>query len=68
MALLHPRVAYVNYLMVALMAEPRVFQSASTEMIDLLRELRKKVVTGFVGGSDLSKIQEQLGVTGNNGL
>ena len=68
MALLHPRVAYVNYLMVTLMAEPRVFQSASTEMIDLLRELRKKVVTGFVGGSDLSKIQEQLGATGNNGL
>lgn len=32
-----------------------------------MRDLRKKVVIGFVGGSDLSKIQEQLGVTGNNG-
>lgn len=36
-------------------------------MIELLRDLRKIVVTGFVGGSDLTKIQEQLGVTGNNG-
>ena len=36
-------------------------------MIELLRELRKQVAIGFVGGSDLNKIQEQLGVTGNNG-
>jgi len=42
-------------------------QSASVEVLDLLRELRKKVVIGFVGGSDLIKITEQLTVTGNNG-
>jgi Eukaryotic phosphomannomutase len=30
-------------------------------MIALLRELKKKVVIGFVGGSDLAKITEQLG-------
>jgi Eukaryotic phosphomannomutase len=30
-------------------------------MITLLRELKKKVVIGFVGGSDLAKITEQLG-------
>ncbi|EJD07508.1 eukaryotic phosphomannomutase [Fomitiporia mediterranea MF3/22] len=41
-------------------------RSASPEMINLLRELRKQVVIGFVGGSDLNKIQEQLGVSGNN--
>jgi hypothetical protein len=29
-------------------------------MIELLRALRKKVVIGFVGGSDLVKITEQL--------
>jgi hypothetical protein len=29
-------------------------------MIALLRELKKKVVIGFVGGSDLAKITEQL--------
>ena len=44
-----------------------VLQDASPEMIELLRELRKEFVIGFVGGSDLKKIQEQLGVTGNNG-
>lgn len=36
-------------------------------MIAILKDLRKVVATGFVGGSDLNKIQEQLGVTGNNG-
>lgn len=35
-------------------------------MLELLKELRKKVVIGFVGGSDLVKITEQLDVTGNN--
>ncbi|KAI0060958.1 eukaryotic phosphomannomutase [Artomyces pyxidatus] len=39
---------------------------ASAEMIELLRELRKKVVIGFVGGSDLVKISEQLAVGGAN--
>ncbi|KAF8498664.1 eukaryotic phosphomannomutase [Russula emetica] len=33
-------------------------QSASAEILDLLNELRKKVVIGFVGGSDLVKITE----------
>jgi hypothetical protein len=36
-------------------------------MLELLRELRKKVAIGFVGGSDLVKQQEQLGVNGANG-
>ncbi|KAG0142265.1 hypothetical protein CROQUDRAFT_82344 [Cronartium quercuum f. sp. fusiforme G11] len=39
-------------------------QSAAPEMIKLLSELRKKVVIGFVGGSDLVKIREQLEVAG----
>lgn len=29
-------------------------------MIALLRDLKKKVVIGFVGGSDMKKISEQL--------
>jgi phosphomannomutase len=37
-------------------------------MIDLLRDLRKRVVIGFVGGSDLGKISEQLSVHGFNGI
>ena len=41
-------------------------QSASAEILDLLKELRKKLVIGFVGGSDLVKITEQLSVRGNN--
>ncbi|KAF3934021.1 Phosphomannomutase [Dactylella cylindrospora] len=36
------------------------------EMFDLLKRLRQKVVIGYVGGSDLSKQQEQLGVNGVN--
>jgi phosphomannomutase len=43
-------------------------QSASLEMIQVLRGLRKKAVTGFVGGSDLAKISEQLSVAGSNGI
>ncbi|KIJ55414.1 hypothetical protein M422DRAFT_73326 [Sphaerobolus stellatus SS14] len=35
-------------------------RQASPEMLELLRELRKKMVIGFVGGSDLVKITEQL--------
>jgi Eukaryotic phosphomannomutase len=41
-------------------------QSASPEMLELLKELRKKLAIGFVGGSDLAKITEQLTVNGNN--
>jgi phosphomannomutase len=43
-------------------------------MIDLIRELRKKVVVGFIGGSDFVKLSEQLVVEdfdyafGENGL
>jgi hypothetical protein len=33
-------------------------------MLALLAELRKRVVTGVVGGSDLVKITEQLSPTG----
>ena len=42
-------------------------QSASVEMIQLLRALRKKVAIGVVGGSDLVKISEQLAVDGATG-
>ena len=41
-------------------------QSASLEILELLKELRKNVAIGFVGGSDLVKIIEQLSVIGNN--
>ncbi|KAF8636045.1 hypothetical protein AX17_003840 [Amanita inopinata Kibby_2008] len=41
-------------------------QAASPEIIDVLRALRKKVTIGFVGGSDLVKISEQLAVAGND--
>jgi phosphomannomutase len=37
-------------------------RSATPEMINILQEVRKKVVIGFVGGSDLAKISEQLEV------
>lgn len=33
-------------------------------MIQLMRELRKKVVIGVVGGSDFVKVSEQLSVHG----
>jgi len=36
-------------------------QHATPEMIELLSQIRSKVAIGFVGGSDLSKQQEQLG-------
>ena len=36
-------------------------KTASAEMLAMLRELKKKVVIGYVGGSDLAKQQEQLG-------
>ena len=44
------------------------FQAVSPEMLTLLQKLREKVVIGFVGGSDLVKQQEQLGVNGLNGI
>ena len=36
-------------------------KTASPEMIQLLKRLKKKVVIGYVGGSDLAKQVEQLG-------
>jgi len=42
-------------------------QSVSLEMLEILKELRKEVVIGFVGGSDLVKISEQLNINGSNG-
>jgi len=41
-------------------------QKGSLEMLELLKELRKKVVIGFVGGSDLVKITDQLTISENN--
>jgi phosphomannomutase len=37
-------------------------------MIELLKELRKKVVIGVVGGSDFVKVSEQLSTGGANGM
>ncbi|CAG8654058.1 15353_t:CDS:2, partial [Acaulospora colombiana] len=39
-------------------------QRITPEMAELLKELKKKVVVGFVGGSDLAKISEQLVIDG----
>lgn len=36
-------------------------------MLAMLQKLRQKVAIGYVGGSDLVKQQEQLGVNGLNG-
>ncbi|KAJ3576472.1 hypothetical protein NP233_g407 [Leucocoprinus birnbaumii] len=36
-------------------------QPATPEMVETLRELRKRVAIGFVSGSDFPKIKEQLG-------
>ncbi|KAJ7623460.1 eukaryotic phosphomannomutase-domain-containing protein [Roridomyces roridus] len=41
-------------------------QGVSPEMVAALKALRQKVVIGFVGGSDLVKISEQLSVNGSN--
>ncbi|KIP08794.1 hypothetical protein PHLGIDRAFT_23314 [Phlebiopsis gigantea 11061_1 CR5-6] len=43
-------------------------QEVSLEMITLLRELRKKVVIGVVGGSDYVKISEQLSYRGGKAI
>lgn len=37
-------------------------------MLALLQKLRHKVAIGFVGGSNLVKQEEQLGVNGLNGM
>ncbi|ORY69159.1 putative phosphomannomutase [Leucosporidium creatinivorum] len=41
-------------------------QPAGTEILAVLKALREKAVIGFVGGSDLPKITEQLAVHGQN--
>ncbi|KAG6813827.1 Phosphomannomutase 1 [Tricholoma furcatifolium] len=43
-------------------------QDVSKEMVETLRDLRKKVVIGFVGGSDLPKISGQLTFEGSKAL
>ena len=40
-------------------------QSVTQEMLDTLKKLRERVVIGFVGGSDLNKIREQLQLPGH---
>ncbi|WFD21892.1 phosphomannomutase [Malassezia equina] len=40
-------------------------QQVSDAMLDTLKALREQVVIGFVGGSDLSKIREQLQLPGH---
>lgn len=42
-------------------------KAAEPETIQMLRDLRKKVAIGFVGGSDLEKIREQLEVHSMDG-
>jgi phosphomannomutase len=37
-------------------------------MLETLQQLRKRVVIGFVGGSDLVKITEQLSLAGEPGV
>ncbi|KAJ7132111.1 eukaryotic phosphomannomutase [Mycena epipterygia] len=44
----------------------RARQPVSPEMVEVLTALRKKYVIGFVSGSDLVKISEQLSVNGSN--
>lgn len=43
------------------------YKTIDPKVKSFLEELRKKVVIGFVGGSDLSKQQEQLGHNGKDG-
>jgi hypothetical protein len=64
LSLLHARCAILS-VSLPTSAETSL-QSASDEILDLLKELKKKVIIGFVGGSDLVKITEQLSVRGNN--
>ncbi|GAA6054733.1 hypothetical protein JCM3770_000054 [Rhodotorula araucariae] len=41
-------------------------RTASPEMLDVLKQVRQKAVIGFVGGSDLAKITEQLAIHGQD--
>jgi phosphomannomutase len=40
-------------------------QTVQADMVEALAALRRKVVIGFVGGSDLAKQKEQLGENGS---
>lgn len=42
-------------------------RGVTPEMVKILAELRKKVAIGFVGGSNLAKIREQLEALGGDG-
>ena len=42
-------------------------RDATPEMLETLKRLRGYTATAFVSGSDLAKIQDQLGVGGHNG-
>jgi len=53
------------YTLMVFVNHPR-WQAASAEMIETLKKLRKKVAVGFVSGSDLPKIKEQLEVPGTD--
>lgn len=53
-----------NYLMYMIY---KLGQAATPEMIQMLRDLRKRVAIGFVSGSDLRKLTEQLNVHGADG-
>ncbi|GJN90401.1 hypothetical protein Rhopal_003412-T1 [Rhodotorula paludigena] len=41
-------------------------RSASPAMLEVLKQVREKAVIGFVGGSDLAKITEQLAIYGQD--
>ncbi|BGP41585.1 Phosphomannomutase 1 [Rhodotorula kratochvilovae] len=41
-------------------------RTASPEMLEVLKQVRQKAVIGFVGGSDLAKITEQLAIHGQD--
>ncbi|KAL7009723.1 Phosphomannomutase 1 [Cystobasidiomycetes sp. EMM_F5] len=43
-------------------------RAATPQILEMLKQLRKDYVVGFVGGSDLTKQVEQLGVDGRNVL
>ncbi|KAG8861498.1 Phosphomannomutase [Tulasnella sp. 330] len=43
-------------------------QAITDDMLQLLKDLKKKFVIGFVGGSDLVKISEQLSVPGTKAV
>ncbi|CAN6808315.1 phosphomannomutase-like [Brassica napus] len=64
---LHPSMAAKKPGVIALfdvdgtLTAPR--KEATPELLEFIRELRKVVTVGVVGGSDLSKISEQLGKT-----